>query len=122
DDRIDPQLIRRVMIPIIASEYSPIERERMAQILSEKIGISVNSILEEVKQILDEKENKKAQEQKVMIDQLVLDLKMNPTDWRLHMNSAYDALESITQDYSKESFSAAAYLKELDTIKEFEED
>lgn len=122
DDRIDPLLIRREVVPIIASEWSPIERERMAQILSGKIGISVNSILEEIRQMLDEKENKRAQEQKVMLDHLIMDLKNNPVDWRLHMNSAYESLETLSQDYNQESFSTSAYLRELDIIKVQEED
>lgn len=122
DDRIDPVLIRREVVPIIASEWSPIERERMAQVLSEKIGISVNSILEEVRQLLDDKESKKSQEQKVLLDHLMLDLKTNPNDWRLHINSAFEALETLSQDYNQESFSSAAYLRELEIIKEIEED
>lgn len=122
DDRIDPVLIRKEVIPIIASEWSPIERERMAKVLSQKIGISVNSILEEVNQLLDEKESKKAQELKTMIDHLIVDLKSNPNDWRLHMNSAFGSLETLSQDYNEESFSTAAYMRELDIIKEDEED
>lgn len=122
DDRIDSVLVRREVVPIIASEWSPIERERMANILSDKIGVSANSILEEVKQLLDEKESRKSAELKVMIDELIIDLKNNPNDWRLHMNSATQNLETLSQDYNEESFSTATYLKELDIIREDEED
>jgi DNA primase catalytic core len=122
DDRIDPVLIRREVVPIIASEWSPIERERMSKVLSDKIGISVNSILEEVRQLLDEKESKKSQEQKIMLEQLIMDLKSNPNDWRLHLNSAHENLENLSQDYNQESFSTSAYLRELDIIKTDEED
>ena len=122
DDRIDPTLIRREVVPIIASQWSPIERERMAKVLSERIGISVGAILQEVSQILDEKQARKAQEQETLISSLISDLKMNPSDWRLSINSAVQSLDLLSSDYSEETFSSSAYLKEINLIEEMEED
>lgn len=121
DDRIDSALIRKEVVPIIASQWSPIEREKMAKVLSDKIGVSVNAIIDEVSQILNEKEAKKAQEQESVISSLISDLKQNPRDWRLSMNSAMQNLENLSSDYNEETFSSAAYLKELNLIEEDEE-
>ena len=121
DDRIDPTLIRREVVPIIASQWSPIERERMAQILSDRIGVSTGAILQEVSQILDEKQARKAQEQETLISSLIGDLRMNPADWRLSISSATQNLELLSSDYSEETFSSVAYLKELSLIEEMEQ-
>jgi DNA primase len=121
DDRIDTFLIRREIVPIIAAEYSPIERERMGKVLSDRIGISANAIMDEVSQILNEKDSEKAKEQKAIIDSLIKDLKTCPTDWRLSMTAAQQNLETLSIAHTEEQMSISVYLKELEIIQEEEE-
>jgi DNA primase len=121
DDRIDTVLIRKEIVPIIAAEHSPIERERMAKVLSDRIGISSNAILDEVSQTLNEKDDQKAKEQKAILDVLIKDLKTCPTDWRLSMTAAMQNLETISIAHTEEQMSTSLYLKELDIIMEEEE-
>lgn len=117
DDRIDTQLIRKEVIPIIASESSPIAREEMARILSTRINISEKAIVEEIEQLLNEAEARKAQEQQGVISSLITDLKLCPTDWRLAISKAQTNLDALSQNYNQESFSTAAYLKDLELIE-----
>lgn len=121
DDRIDTVLIRKEVVPIIASEISPIKREEMAKILSERIEISIDAIKEEITQILNETEAKRAKERDTVISSLVSDLKICPADWRLSVSKATDALESLSETYNEDYYSSATYLKDLEVQETQEE-
>jgi len=122
DDRIDTFLIRKEVIPIIASESSPIIREEMAITLSERIGITIEAIKAEVDQILNEVESKRAKERKFILDTLMTDLKLSPDDWRLSVGKATQGLESLSETYSEGILSPIAYLKDLECIEKDETD
>lgn len=122
DDRIDTLLIRKEVVPLIASESSPILREEMAKTLSERIGITTDAIKAEVDQILNETERKRAQERKAILDTLITDLKICPDDWRLSVNKATQNLEMLTDAHSEDTLSAIAYLKDLESICKEEEE
>lgn len=120
DDRIDTFLIRKEIIPIIASENSPIIREEMAITLSERIGITVEAIKSEVDQLLNQVEAKRAKERSSILDTLMLDLKVSPEDWRLSINKAVQSLETLSETYSEGVLSPIAYLKDLECIEKEE--
>jgi len=122
DDRIDTILIRKEVVPIIASESSPMIREEMAKILSERLNITVEAIKAEIEQILDETEAKRAVERQVVLNTLATDLKVCPDDWRLSINRAVQNLEIITETYNEDMFSPAAYLKDIEIIEHAEEE
>jgi len=122
DDRIDTNLIRKEVVPIIAAESSPMIREEMAITLSERTSISVEAIKSEVEQILDQTELKRALERRSILNTLAADLKSCPNDWRLSINKAVQDLEAMSQGYNEDMFSPAAYLKDLKQIKTAEEE
>jgi DNA primase len=122
DAGIDTVLIKKEIIPIVASEGSPIERERMIKVLSLHIDIHADAIREEVQQILDANEHKKTKERDSVIKNLMAELRVDPTSWRHAINEASTSLESLSEKYTDDSFSAASYLRELEMFKEEEED
>ena len=121
DDRIDTALIRKEVVPIVASESSPIERERMCKILSDKIGVSANSIIQEVDQRINIKDTEKEAEKNSLIKTLINDLKNHPSDWRFAINQTVQNLESLSETHTEDMLSEGSYIKELDLIKEEEE-
>lgn len=122
DDRIDTVLIRKEVVPIIAAELSPMIREEMANILSDRIGITTEAIKAEVEQILDQAEQKRAVERQTVLNTLMTDLKVCPDDWRLSINKAVQNLEIMSETYNEDMFSPAAYLKDLESIQHDEEE
>jgi len=122
DDRIDTALIRKEVVPIIATESSPIVREEMANTLSERIGITVEAIKAEIEQILDQSEAKRAMERQAILNTLATDIKICPNDWRLSINKAMQNLDSLSESYNEDMFSPMAYLKDLEMIQVKEED
>jgi DNA primase len=121
DDRIDTFLIRKEVVPIIAAESSPIVREEMAIVLSERIGITADAIKAEVEQILDQTEQKRALERQNVLSTLSANLTNSPNDWRLSINKAVQELETLSESYDEDMFSPAAYLKDLEIIQTNEE-
>jgi len=122
DDRIDTFLIKKEVVPIIATESSPIIREEMAKTLSERIGITVEAIKQEVEQLLDQTEQVRSQERQTVLNTLSVDLKSCPNDWRLSINKAVQDLDSLSEGYNEDMFSPAAYLKDLELIQIGEEE
>lgn len=122
DDRIDTALIKKEVIPIISSESSPMIREEMATVLSERVEISVEAIKAEIEQLLDQTELKRSIERRAVLNTLSVDLKSCPSDWRLSMNKATQELESLSEAYNEDMFSPAAYLKDIELIQANEEE
>lgn len=122
DDRIDTILIKKEVVPIIASESSPMLREEMANVLSDRIGISTEAIKAEIEQMLDQTEAKRAVERQTILSTLNADLSMCPDDWRLSINKAVNNLETMSETYNEDMFSPAAYLKDIEHIEQDEEE
>ena len=122
DDRIDPSLIRKEIVPIIAADPSPIARETMMVSLSEKIGITVDAIKEEVDQVLNDHERQAKKERDQIISKLQIDLRNNPNDWRIILNETKSSLESISEKNSEDSFSPSVFISELEHMREKELD
>ena len=122
DDRIDTVLIRREIVPIIAAEPSPIERDNMARVLSARVGISIDAIKEEIEQILNENEHNRKIERDRIINKIVTDLKSNPNDWRLTLSEATSSLETVSEKYNEDTFSPTIFIKELEDLRNRELD
>ena len=114
DDRIDTHLIRKEIVPLIATEPSPIEREVMINALSERIGITQTSIMEEVNQVLNANDRKKKSERDLILKELMTDLSHNPTDWRYAINEATTQLDALADTYTEDSFSPNIYIREIE--------
>lgn len=121
DSGIETSLIRKEIIPIIASEISPIEREKMIDILSEKIDISFDAIKEEVQQLLDANEQKRKKERDGVLTGLITDLKTDPNSWKHILSEATSHLEALSEKHGEDSFSPTVFVKELLHFKEKEE-
>lgn len=121
DDRIDTVLIRKEIIPIIASEGSPIEREKMIEILSQRIDISEEAIKEEVQQLLDAAEQKRQQERDVILKTLMADLRTSPNDWRHILADAQNNLETVSEKTNEDNFSPTIFVKEIMSFMEEQE-
>lgn len=118
DDRIEPLLIRKEIIPLIASESSAMERERMTGILSDKTGFSTESIKTEVEEVFNETERKMKTERDRIIKKTVMELENNPTEWRLTLSDSRNDLESVSEKYDENTFSPMVQVKELNHIRE----
>ena len=121
DNSIDTALIRKEIIPIIANEVSPIEREKMIDILSDKIDISFDAIKEEVQQLLNASEAKRKKERDSVITGAISDLRTDPSSWKHIFQEAQSSLEALSEKHGEDSFSASVFLKEVLSFKEREE-
>jgi DNA primase catalytic core len=121
DNGIDTALIRKEIIPIIANEASPIEREKMMDILSAKIDISFDAIKEEVQNLLNASEQKRKKERDSLITAAISDLRTDPNSWKHIFQEAQSGLESLSEKHGEDSFSATVFLKEVLSFKEKEE-
>jgi DNA primase catalytic core len=121
DNSIDTNLIRKEIIPIIANEVSPIEREKMIDVLSEKIDISFDAIKEEVQNLLNASEAKRKKERDAVITAAISDLRTDPTSWKHVFQEAQSSLEALSEKHGEDSFSPTVFLKEVLNFKEKEE-
>lgn len=121
DAGIDTSLIRKEIIPIIANEPSPIEREKMIDVLSDKIDISFDAIKEEVQNLLNASEVKRKKERDSVITGAISDLRTDPTSWKHIFAEAQSSLEALSEKHGEDSFSATVFLKEILSFKEKEE-
>lgn len=121
DDSIEVSLIRKEIIPIIASETSPIEREKMIDTLSEKIDISFDAIKEEVQNLLNANEQKRKKERDNVLTALISDLRADPNSWKHTFSEAQANLEALSEKHGEDSFSANVFLSEVLHFKEKEE-
>lgn len=122
DASIDTSLIRKEIIPIIANEISPIEREKMIDVLSEKIDISFDAIKEEVQTLLSANEQKRKRERDAVITGAIADLRNDPNSWKLILSEAQNSLEALSEKHGEDSFAPSVFAKELTHFKEKEEE
>lgn len=122
DSSIDTALIRKEIIPIIANEGSPIEREKMIDILSEKIDISFDAIKEEVQNLLNANEQKRKKERDNVLTGLISDLRSDPNSWKHIFAEATSNLEALSEKHGEDSFAPAIFANELKHFKEREEE
>jgi DNA primase len=121
DSGIDTSLIRKEIIPIIANEISPIEREKMIDILSEKIDISFEAIREEVQNLLNASEQKRKKERDAVITAAISDLRSDPSSWKHILAETQGNLEALSEKHGEDSFSPTVFLKEVLHFKDKEE-
>lgn len=121
DDSIETSLIRKEIIPIIANEVSPIEREKMMDTLSEKIDISFDAIKEEVQNLLNANEQKRKKERDNVLTGLISDLRTDPNSWKHIFSEAQSSLEALSEKHGEDSFSSNVFLSEVLHFKEREE-
>lgn len=121
DSGIETSLIRKEIIPIIANEISPIEREKMIDILSEKIDISFDAIAEEVQNLLNASEQKRKKERDSVITAAIQDLRTDPNSWKHILSETQNNLEALSEKHGEDSFSPNVFLKEVLHFKEKEE-
>ena len=121
DEMIEISIIRKEIIPIIANESSPIEREQMIDILSERIDISFDAIKEEVQSILDANERKRQKERDQILSGMMADIRQSPNDWKHILTEAQNGLEGIAERHSEDSFSPSIFLKEINFMKDRQE-
>jgi DNA primase catalytic core len=122
DSGIETSLIRKEIIPIIANEISPIEREKMIDILSEKIDISFDAIKEEVQNLLNASEQKRKKERDSVITAAIQDLRTDPNSWKHILAETASNLEALSEKHGEDSFSPTVFLKEVMHFKEKEEE
>ncbi|MDD3412607.1 MAG: DnaB-like helicase C-terminal domain-containing protein [Lachnospiraceae bacterium] len=121
DSSIDSMLIRKEVVPIIAAESSPIEREKMIDALSERVDISADAIKEEVRILLDAAEQKQQAERDAILKTLMVDLRTSPTDWRHILADAQNHLETVSEKTNEDCFSPQIFVKEIEFMREEQE-
>jgi DNA primase len=121
DNSIDTSLIRKEIIPIIANEVSPIEREKMIDILSDKIDISFDAIKEEVQQLIDAAEHRRKKERDNVLTSIIADLRATPDSWKHTINEGLAHLDALSEKHGEDSFSPTIFLKEVMNFKEKDE-
>ena len=121
DDRVDPVIISDEMIKIIAAESSSRKREEMAEVLAGRVPYSKNAILDDVEKLINVEEQERESRRKLALDQLQLNLRQYPSDWRINIYNAQNDLEAVDMENSEEVFSPEAFIKDLQEFKTYEE-
>lgn len=114
-------------IPIILSEPSYIRQEKMAKQIAKMSGISLSSILNDIRRLRDTKVNEVLTKKKNIIEALLYEVRSNPEDAEIQLAQCQRAISDIdkTNDTKNESSSTLNFItsmKELDEAKtgEFE--
>lgn len=113
--------ICKEMIPIIFSESSPIVRESQCKILAKRTGISIQSINNELNQLLDAKLLNKAKERQELIDRSIYQLRQDPENAELVLQNVQIKLGELNKKHNETSLGNEDFVKALDEQKIKEE-
>lgn len=89
--------IAKEVIPLIVNERSHIERDRMADLLSDISDIPIETIRKELAMISEEKSNKVKAEKESILDNTIKKLKSSPSDALIILNDAYKAIANVSE-------------------------
>lgn len=101
------------LIKLIATFHSPLEREDLSKSLSIKTGYSVSSIMEEVDNIVNQKELTQKQLIRDITDNAVIDMKRNPTASLAILDGLRSRIEAIQADTNVNVSTGDFFLEEM---------
>lgn len=89
--------IAKEVIPLIVNERSHIERDRMAEILSERVDIPADTIRKELMLISNDKKLKVKAEQEAIVDNLIKKIRKNPNDVLITLNQGLRSIKEVSE-------------------------
>lgn len=117
----DPEMICKIMIPLIVGEVSYITQEKMCEALNKQTGISIKTIQAELGRLRDAKERKIATERSVILDGLARRISQTPHDAELVLHETISNLQQLSERYDQDKLSPESFLKLLSDQKSLEE-
>lgn len=117
----DAQFICQTMIPIIASEPSPLKRETMIRELVNYTGFTFVVIKEEVEKILNAEVAAVSKKKKSIIDQLINSLQTKTDGFEISLERAFQDLEDVNKESNTDVLGTESLVSFLDGIKSYQE-
>jgi len=109
------------MIPLIVNEASYITQDKMCGELSLFTGIDKSVICAELERLQNEKANQKHREKEDVVDQMVSEVRRNPTDTKTLLYEAVRKIEEIEEKYDENTFSLETVIQFVEEQRTYEE-
>jgi DNA primase catalytic core len=113
--------IAKEIIPLIVNERSYIERDRMADKLSEITDIPIETIRRELFAIAEDKKLKVKAEKESIIDNTVKKLKMNPDDALIILNDSYKSIFNVSERNNEMIYDEKECFESVRSLEVFQE-
>lgn len=117
----EPERICASMIPFIANESSAVNRDKLCHTLSEHTGVSLKSINEDLRGILDTKARARSRTRDNILDKCKWELQKSPSDAEQILLEARTQLQDFDRSYSNETLSSDSFVEAILTQKKTEE-
>lgn len=121
DESVDPEVICKKMLPLIAGEPSHISQERMLIDLSRFTGYNAKTLQAELQRLIDNKEKVKDRERQYILDKLTRDIQQRPTEIETILVDTQVKLHSLKSKYDQDKLSTDSFLKFIQDSKTQEE-
>lgn len=89
--------IAKQVIPLIVNERSHIQRDRMAEVLSEIVDIPIDIIRREILLLVNDKKMKAKEEKEAIVDNIIKKLKKDPNDALIILNEAQNMIKDVAE-------------------------
>ena len=117
----EPEQICASMIPFIANESSAVNRDKLCNTLSERTGVALKAINEDLRSILDTKARERSRTRDTILGKCRWELEKNPVDAEQILLEARIQLQDFDRSYSSDTLSADSFVDAIITQKELEE-
>jgi hypothetical protein len=119
---MDAEEVCTLMIPLIVNEPSSIAQEKMAKILAEYTGFSLQAILQDLNTASNYKEAERQQEKKALLHETILKVEDNWDVAPLLLMDAANRIAQIDSIAKSDAMSVVEFSRFIDEQKQVEED
>jgi DNA primase len=118
EDQIE---VCKKMVPFIANEHSPIERESLAKILATRTGVSVKAINDELNVLVNAREYERSHDRKNLLDKLKYNLDRSPEDAETLIYTAQFGLQELSRKYDRDILSSESFVRAAEEQRSMEQ-
>jgi len=109
------------MVPFIANEHSPIDRESLCKILATRTGVSIRAINDELNVLVNAREMERSRERKQVLDKLQYNLQRNPEDAETLIYTVQYTLQELSRKHDRDVLSAESFVRAAEEQKSMEQ-
>lgn len=106
------------MVPIIASEQTAVRREMLIKVLSDKTGITMESIREDIQSIRDSKTKERNHRTEAAAEKYLKDVQSDPSNAQAILTQHQDDLVYIEKEFNRQVLGADYQLSRYDALQE----
>lgn len=119
---MDAEEVCTLMIPLIVNEPSSIAQEKMAKILAEYTGFSLQAILQDLSRASNYREAEREQQKKALLHETILQVEENWDVAPLLLMDVANRIAQIDSIAKSDSMSVVEFARYIDEQKQVEED